>query len=402
MNIINKINSSKLFYKQNNILPIFSQEYTTIHEKKNELIKNYFRRTPILLVNDETLTIDDQISFLYDFINNKYLSDSDLNTVISYNILLEWCFDKYLTYKTLYSDNIKIGNITDEIQRLFTDLYLILITKNVGESIVILCLFVITNIYKSFYCFNIVQDKKIFIEKMIKIEGISLGFYKDYLVKINIDKDKINLQYLHYYYFQKYDKLKKISILNTLKSRLNSESDNTFVSIYIQHISLPGIKSQVEKSNIIYDIDKDTKFINITMNKFIKLNIDYELYKNEVYVKLMNIQENNIEEINVIKTQFGLITQQFINNLTSTDSLLKQTIEDENKNSINSILSVIYKNNINGSFKIDDLHVENSSIFNISNEQIINILIEMRNNIINTVLNDNFVNRSRIAGIDLE
>ena len=402
MNIINKINSSKLFYKQNNILPIFSQEYTTIHEKKNELIKNYFRRTPILLVNDETLTIDDQISFLYDFINIKYLSDSDLNTVISYNILLEWCFDKYLTYKTLYSDNIKIGNITDEIQRLFTDLYLILITKNVGESIVILCLFVITNIYKSFYCFNIVQDKKIFIEKMIKIEGISLGFYKDYLVKINIDKDKINLQYLHYYYFQKYDKLKKISILNTLKSRLNSESDNTFVSIYIQHISLPGIKSQVEKSNIIYDIDKDTKFINITMNKFIKLNIDYELYKNEVYVKLMNIQENNIEEINVIKTQFGLITQQFINNLTSTDSLLKQTIEDENKNSINSILSVIYKNNINGSFKIDDLHVENSSIFNISNEQIINILIEMRNNIINTVLNDNFVNRSRIAGIDLE
>jgi hypothetical protein len=402
MNIINKINSSKLFYKQNNILPIFSQEYTTIHEKKNELIKNYFRRTPILLVNDETLTIDDQISFLYDFINNKYLSDSDLNTVISYNILLEWCFDKYLTYKTLYGDNIKIGNITDEIQRLFTDLYLILITKNVGESIVILCLFVITNIYKSFYCFNIVQDKKIFIEKMIKIEGISLGFYKDYLVKINIDKDKINLQYLHYYYFQKYDKLKKISILNTLKSRLNSESDNTFVSIYIQHISLPGIKSQVEKSNIIYDIDKDTKFINITMNKFIKLNIDYELYKNEVYVKLMNIQENNIEEINVIKTQFGLITQQFINNLTSTDSLLKQTIEDENKNSINSILSVIYKNNINGSFKIDDLHVENSIIFNISNEQIINILIEMRNNIINTVLNDNFVNRSRIAGIDLE
>ena len=402
MNIINKINSSKLFYKQNNILPIFSQEYTTIHEKKNELIKNYFRRTPILLVNDETLTIDDQISFLYDFINNKYLSDSDLNTVISYNILLEWCFDKYLTYKTLYSDNIKIGNITDEIQRLFTDLYLILITKNVGESIVILCLFVITNIYKSFYCFNIVQDKIIFIEKMIKIEGISLGFYKDYLVKINIDKDKINLQYLHYYYFQKYDKLKKISILNTLKSRLNSESDNTFVSIYIQHISLPGIKSQVEKSNIIYDIDKDTKFINITMNKFIKLNIDYELYKNEVYVKLMNIQENNIEEINVIKTQFGLITQQFINNLTSIDSLLKQTIEDENKNSINSILSVIYKNNINGSFKIDDLHVENSSIFNISNEQIINILIEMRNNIINTVLNDNFVNRSRIAGIDLE
>lgn len=402
MNIINKINSSKLFYKQNNILPIFSQEYTTIHEKKNELIKNYFRRTPILLVNDETLTIDDQISFLYDFINNKYLSDSDLNTVISYNILLEWCFDKYLTYKTLYGDNIKIGNITDEIQRLFTDLYLILITKNVGESIVILCLFVITNIYKSFYCFNIVQDKKIFIEKMIKIEGISLGFYKDYLVKINIDKDKINLQYLHYYYFQKYDKLKKISILNTLKSRLNSESDNTFVSIYIQHISLPGIKSQVEKSNIIYDIDKDTKFINITMNKFIKLNIDYELYKNEVYVKLMNIQENNIEEINVIKTQFGLITQQFINNLTSIDSLLKQTIEDENKNSINSILSVIYKNNINGSFKIDDLHVENSSIFNISNEQIINILIEMRNNIINTVLNDNFVNRSRIAGIDLE
>jgi hypothetical protein len=402
MNIINKINSSKLFYKQNNILPIFSQEYTTIHEKKNELIKNYFRRTPILLVNDETLTIDDQISFLYDFINNKYLSDSDLNTVISYNILLEWCFDKYLTHKTLYNDNIKIGNITDEIQRLFTDLYLILITKNVGESIVILCLFVITNIYKSFYCFNIVQDKKIFIEKMIKIEGISLGFYKDYLVKINIDKDKINLQYLHYYYFQKYDKLKKISILNTLKSRLNSESDNTFVSIYIQHISLPGIKSQVEKSNIIYDIDKDTKFINITMNKFIKLNIDYELYKNEVYVKLMNIQENNIEEINVIKTQFGLITQQFINNLTSTDSLLKQTIEDENKNSINSILSVIYKNNINGSFKIDDLHVENSSIFNISNEQIINILIEMRNNIINTVLNDNFVNRSRIAGIDLE
>ena len=402
MNIINKINSSKLFYKQNNILPIFSQEYTTIHEKKNELIKNYFRRTPILLVNDETLTIDDQISFLYDFINNKYLSDSDLNTVISYNILLEWCFDKYLTHKTLYSDNINIGNITDEIQRLFTDLYLILITKNVGESIVILCLFVITNIYKSFYCFNIVQDKKIFIEKMIKIEGISLGFYKDYLVKINIDKDKINLQYLHYYYFQKYDKLKKISILNTLKSRLNSESDNTFVSIYIQHISLPGIKSQVEKSNIIYDIDKDTKFINITMNKFIKLNIDYELYKNEVYVKLMNIQENNIEEINVIKTQFGLITQQFINNLTSTDSLLKQTIEDENKNSINSILSVIYKNNINGSFKIDDLHVENSSIFNISNEQIINILIEMRNNIINTVLNDNFVNRSRIAGIDLE
>ena len=402
MNIINKINSSKLFYKQNNILPIFSQEYTTIHEKKNELIKNYFRRTPILLVNDETLTIDDQISFLYDFINNKYLSDSDLNTVISYNILLEWCFDKYLTHKTLYSDNINIGNITDEIQRLFTDLYLILITKNVGESIVILCLFVITNIYKSFYCFNIVQDKKIFIEKMIKIEGISLGFYKDYLVKINIDKDKINLQYLHYYYFQKYDKLKKISILNTLKSRLNSESDNTFVSIYIQHISLPGIKSQVEKSNIIYDIDKDTKFINITMNKFIKLNIDYELYKNEVYVKLMNIQENNIEEINVIKTQFGLITQQFINNLTSIDSLLKQTIEDENKNSINSILSVIYKNNINGSFKIDDLHVENSSIFNISNEQIINILIEMRNNIINTVLNDNFVNRSRIAGIDLE
>ena len=402
MNIINKINSSKLFYKQNNILPIFSQEYTTIHEKKNELIKNYFRRTPILLVNDETLTIDDQISFLYDFINIKYLSDSDLNTVISYNILLEWCFDKYLTYKTLYSDNIKIGNITDEIQRLFTDLYLILITKNVGESIVILCLFVITNIYKSFYCFNIVQDKIIFIEKMIKIEGISLGFYKDYLVKINIDKDKINLQYLHYYYFQKYDKLKKISILNTLKSRLNSESDNTFVSIYIQHISLPGIKSQVEKSNIIYDIDKDTKFINITMNKFIKLNIDYELYKNEVYVKLMNIQENNIEEINVIKTQFGLITQQFINNLTSIDSLLKQTIEDENKNSINSILSVIYKNNINGSFKIDDLHVENSSIFNISNEQIINILIEMRNNIINTVLNDNFVNRSRIADIDLE
>ena len=88
MNIINKINSSKLFYKQNNILPIFSQEYTTIHEKKNELIKNYFRRTPILLVNDETLTIDDQISFLYDFINNKYLSDSDLNTVISYNIYL--------------------------------------------------------------------------------------------------------------------------------------------------------------------------------------------------------------------------------------------------------------------------------------------------------------------------
>jgi len=406
MSIITKISNSRSLYENPDYFPKFSLEYTASDEVKFLYIKSYFNRIPILLIDDKFLSIDDQIDLLYNFVIHSYIDDTKLNAIFTYCLLLKYGCDKYLQisqYETIVTKyNIELNhennsvnelrindikNKADEIQRLFTDLYLILITKNVGQKIIILCLFVIINIYKSFYCFNNMQHIKLFIEKISKIDGVSLGIYKDYLIKINIDKDKINLQYVHHYYFQRFDKLKKISILNTLKKRSNSQSDNAFVSIYIHRMELSKLNDNTRMSAIYYDIDKDNKFINITMNKFIKLNVDYEIYKINMYNKFMNINENKIDNINDIKSNFTIITQKFIADLTSTDNLLRETIKNENADSVNSILQQIYKNNINNLDFINDLHVESNKMMIISVEDMIGLMLDFRNNIMNTIEN---------------
>ena len=172
MNIETKISNSRLLYENSEYFPKFSQEYDTIEESKLSYITNYIRRKPILLVEDKFLLIDDQINLLYDFISMENITDIMLNNIFSYCLLLKTAFDKYLQVcqydLLLLNQKIENGMLVDgtnyensqtkikadEIQRLFTDLYLIIITKNVGTKIIILCLFVIINIYKSFYCFK--------------------------------------------------------------------------------------------------------------------------------------------------------------------------------------------------------------------------------------------------------
>jgi hypothetical protein len=143
----------------------------------------------------------------------------------------------------------------------------------------------------------------------------------------------------------------------------------------------------IPRSYIFYDIDKDTKFINITMNKFIKLNVDYELYKINMYNKLMNVSENKVDEINDIKTKFTTITQKFITDLTTTDSLLRETIKNENVDSVNSILQQIYNNNIHNQEFVNDLHVETDKVMVLGIEDIIGLMIGFRNNIMNNIEN---------------
>lgn len=443
-NIKNNIKLAYNYYKNNNKVPLFNYNYYSEHDDIIEVLEKSFNKKLLLLVNDQFLTVDHQLYLINKFINSKYINDDLLNVVISYNIFMEWCYEIYSSGKNLVVTNnscqvstdicepIEICDIldtniknemtklllnnkfvSDNIQRLFTDLYLILITKNIGPSIKILVLFVLINIYKSFYCFNIKSISNDLIDNLKNIDGVSFGFYGDFLIRINIDKDKINLQYIHHYYFQKFDKLKMISILGTLKARTNNQSDHAFISIYFNHRYTPMYKQYAIDKHMFYDVDKDTKLINTTMVNFIKLNIDFEQFKEVVFRELSEISEDNYIEKNRIRDNFTEATKIFIQNVSNLDFSLRNIIQDENYNNVNSSLQKLHKESIQNFNEFNNLSVNTSPIFNIdrlgNNMEIDGLgnnieidmspLMGMLNIIRNVALNGGIINRDNNTGI---
>lgn len=433
--IKDNIKLSHHYYKDNNKVPLFTDAYCTEYPDLLKILEDTFNKKMVLLVNDQFLSVDQQICLIYSFIKNKFISDNILNTIISYNIFIEWCYEIYSNGKNLIllgdtcyvsnkiTEEIKVDNIidvklreevtkfllnnkylSDNIQRLFTDLYLVLITKNVGIRIKILCLFVLINIYKSFYCFNIRTLSNDLIGSLKDIDGISFGFYKDILIRLNIDKDKINLQYLHYYYFQKFDKLKMISILGTLKSRINNQSDNAFISIYFDYRASEFYKKHALKNNIYYDVDKDTKLVNISMVKFIKLNIDYELYRDSIFIELSKIHEDNTQDRIKINNKFAEATSIFIQNVNNLDFTLRNIIQDEYFNNVNTSLQKLHKESIQNLNEFNNLTV-NSPIFSLSefdNGRVFdpNNLINIIEIVGNAIRQNNLINRNFVFSIN--
>jgi hypothetical protein len=197
-------------------------------------------------------------------------------------------------------------------------LYLIMLCKPVPIQYKILFLLNIystcTDITGSIIINDEILEKKLLISVQ-NISGVSVSIHEGFPIRIMIDELKINLQFIHYFYFKTSDKLSNVSILPTLKKLPIIPAK--YISIYINNKhDIKDLKLDVN----VYDNDNDHYMLII--NRLIlnqQMIQDFLANTNKRKIVVVNVDEMKIESTDD-------------NNNKSNEDIEKNKINKDNKN----------------------------------------------------------------------
>jgi hypothetical protein len=282
----------------------------------------------IFVINN--LDVNYQIDIYYELYYIENINKIYINFILNYIIDIQ---DKL--------NNLINNNIINEknlINTYISSFYILLLTKKIDTSLKILFLTNLSNLDVSnnillLYNKNL-QDK--LIDNIYDIKGVSFTLYENSIININIDKIKIHLQFIHYFYFILSDKLSNISILPTLDTLKNSKT--FYMSIYmINDYNYENKKIRIENKtienyiefylfNFIINLRKNNN-TNLPFKTINKINSYNITYLKQIY----NIENLNNIELKYNETKFDIIdnTNYYNINLIDSEDII-ENINDTN------------------------------------------------------------------------